>query len=239
MKTSIRMIVLFLVSICSYAKEVNVYLLFEETGLYQAIKEFNSYLEKNDVLKRYQIEPFLGHHPLHITLFLADYSDARIKELKHRVALLAEHWHPITIKTTHLFITSGNYVMLDVDNSNQSHGLNSQLQQMSDDATMRLTEIRNFSAPIPDWAEAIPEKKKAFLHYGSPNVFFEYSPHFSLMAKNFADPSQSQEFHKELSELIQTYHFPEMELKSHSIAMGYVDSYGQVTQEIARFTLNK
>ncbi|KGP62718.1 hypothetical protein EP47_13510 [Legionella norrlandica] len=238
MKLSIRIIVLFLMSICSYAKEINVYLLFEEPGLHQSVKEFNSYLEKNDILKRYQIEPFLEHHPLHITLFLADYSEPSIEELKHRVSLIAKHWHPIAIKTTNLLITAGNYVMLDVDNSKQHNGLNSELQRMSDDVTMRLTELRNFGAKIPDWAESIPEKKKAFIHYGSPNVFFEYSPHFSLMAKNFSDPSQSQEFHKELSELIQTYYFPKMQSKSHIIAMGYVDSYGQITQEIARFTLN-
>lgn len=238
MKLLFKVLLLYLMAIYSYAKEVNVYLLFETPELYQAITEFNAYLEKNNIFARYQIEPFLRHHPLHSTLFLADYSEDRIEELKHRVTKIAKHWHPITIKTSQLFVTSGNYVMLDIDNTNRIKGQNPELQRLSDQMTMALTELRYFDAQIPDWIVSIPEKRKAFLRYGSPNVFFEYSPHFTLMAKDFPDPIQARQFQNEMSQLIQSYYFPEILAQSSVIAIGYVDSFGQITQEIERINLS-
>ncbi|WP_174905294.1 hypothetical protein [Legionella gratiana] len=85
----------------------------------------------------------------------------------------------------------------------------------------------------------MPEKRKAFLRYGSPNVFFEYSPHFTLMAKHFRNPSQAKQFQNEMSQLIQSYNFPKILTQSSVIAMGYVDSFGQITQEIERIKLPK
>lgn len=61
--------------------------------------------------------------------------------------------------------------MLDVDNSNQANGQNPELQRLSDQITMELTELRNFKAPTPGWTTSMPDKRKAFLRYGSPNVF--------------------------------------------------------------------
>lgn len=47
---------IILITFHSYAKGVNVYLLFDSLDLYQSIKKFNSYLERNEILARYQIE---------------------------------------------------------------------------------------------------------------------------------------------------------------------------------------
>ncbi|EEZ97021.1 conserved hypothetical protein [Legionella longbeachae D-4968] len=128
--------------------------------------------------------------------------------------------------------------MLDVDNSNQANGHNPELQRLSDQITMELTELRNFKAPTPGWTTSMPDKRKAFLRYGSPNVFFEYNPHFTLMAKHFIDPIQAKQFQQEMSQLIQSYKFPKILSQSSVIAIGYVDSFGQITQEIQRINLN-
>ncbi|QEY52858.1 2'-5' RNA ligase family protein [Legionella longbeachae] len=237
MKLIIKIFILFLVTFYTYAQKVNVYLLFDAPNLSKSIEEFNIYLKKNKFLTRYHIEPFLSHHPLHITLFLADYPEEHINELQKRVSKIARHWHPIQIKTTQLVVVGG-YVMLDVDNSNQANGQNPELQRLSDQITMELTELRNFKAPTPGWTTSMPDKRKAFLRYGSPNVFFEYNPHFTLMAKHFIDPIQAKQFQQEMSQLIQSYKFPKILSQSSVIAIGYVDSFGQITQEIQRIKLN-
>lgn len=237
MKLLIKAFAIFLVTFSAYAKKVNVYLLFDAPELHQSIQEFNLYLKKNKLLTRYQIEPFLTHHPLHITLFLADYPEEHIKELQKRVSKIAKHWHPIQIKTSQI-VTAGGYVMLDIDNTNRTNGQNPELQRLSDEITMELTELRDFNAPIPNWATSIIEKRKAFLRYGSPNVFFEYSPHFTLMAKHFIDPTQAKQFQQEMSQLIQSYNFSKILTQSSVIGIGYVNSFGQITQEIQRIKLN-
>jgi hypothetical protein len=230
---------LSLIVVNTYAKSINVYLQFEDPALSHSIQAFNDYLENNGIFSRYQLEPFLKHYPLHITLFLATYPETHIEAINQRIRALAQHWDPISINTTQLFVTAGNYVMLDVDNANLPDGQNPALQQLSDAITLKLTGLRDFNAKIPDWAESIPEKRKAFMRYGSPGVFVEYSPHFTLMTKNFNDPAQAKQFQKEMNHLIKTWSFSSVSTTSAVIAIGYVDEFGQITKEIARFSLRK
>ena len=135
------------------------------------------------------------------------------------MAEIATHWAPVSIKTTKIFVTEGNYVMLDLDN-NQINGENPPLQQLSDAVALDLNLFRDTEAKIPDWAQSIPEKRKAFERYGSPNVFFEYNPHFSFMAKVFADPAQAKQFQQEITALIDQYSFSEMKTKLVAIGIG-------------------
>lgn len=230
---------LVLLPSCLFAKEINVYLRFDEQSLHQALKKFNKFLDSKAVLSRYQIEPFLEHHPSHITLFLASYSEENMGEVKKQVTSIAKQWHPLTVTATHIFLTPGNYVMLDLDMARQPDGRNHPLQQLSDEMVMKLTNLRDFNAQIPAWAESISEKKKAFLRYGSPNVFFEFSPHFSLMAKNFDDPEEQARFQNEMNQLIREFDFPEIITESSVIGIGYVNSFGQITEEIASYRLDK
>lgn len=237
MKLICKVLILFIIPLCLFAKEINVYLRFDDPNLLQTVKQFNDYLESKSILSRYNIEPFLGNHPMHITLYLTAYPEKNLVELKQRVAAIARTWPAIGFKTTNIFLTAGNYVMLDLDMARQEDGQNHLLQQLSDKVIFRLSNLRDFNAKIPDWAESIPEKKKAFMRYGSPNVFFEFSPHFSLMAKNFSDPVEQQAFQREMKQLIGEYDFPEMNISSAVIGVGYVNSFGQVTEELAAYPL--
>lgn len=222
---------------CSSAVPINVYLRFDDPKLYQAVEGFNAFLESKSVLTRYQIEPFLRKHPLHTTLYLASYPDVHLKEIKRRVKRIAKQWAPIQLKTGLLSITPGNFVMLDVDLTKYASGQNHSLQQLSDVMVSQLSNLRNFKALPPDWVQSFPGKKKAFLNYGSPNVFFEFTPHFSLMAKYFADTEEQTRFQNELTELIKEYSMDEINTESALIGIGYVDKFGQVTKEIAAYPL--
>lgn len=238
MKLICKILILFIIPLCLFAKDINVYLRFDDPSLLQTVKQFNDYLESKSILSRYQIEPFLGNHPMHISLYLTSYPEKNLVKLKQRVEAIARKWPAVGFKITNVFLTAGNYVMLDLDMAKQEDGQNHLLQQLSDTVTARLTNLRDFNAKIPDWAESIPEKKKAFMRYGSPNVFFEFSPHFSLMAKNFRDPVEQRAFQKEMNQLIEEYDFPEMNTSSAVIGIGYVNSFGQVTEEIAAYSLD-
>lgn len=239
MKWIYKTLLLSLFSAISYAKEINVYLKFNDPALARVVSQFNNYLETKGIFNKYQLRPFLDKHPLHLTLFLASYPDDRLGDLKQAVAALARRWGPIKLKTTTIFLTKSNYVMLDIDNNRQANGQNSLLQQLSDETVMRLSGLRDLNAAIPLWAESIPEKRRAFTIYGSPNVFFEYNPHFSLMAAVWRDPLQAISFQKEITQLIDSYPFPKLRTGSMAIALGYVDSFGQITEELASFPLGK
>src|SRR5207245_1990032 len=97
---------------------------------------------------------------------------------KH-IAQIAKSWKPIKLKTTSIFLTPGGFVMLGIDMTKQSSGQNHRIQQLSDKLISQLSKLRDFKASIPAWAESIPAKRKAFISYGSPNVFFEFDPHLS------------------------------------------------------------
>ncbi|KTD59013.1 2'-5' RNA ligase family protein [Legionella shakespearei] len=237
MNTLAKVVMLFFLPFSLFAKDINVYLRFDDSKLYQEIKKFNNFLDSKGVFSRYQIEPFQDHHPSHITLYLATYPEEHKEEIKMQVASFAKKKRPVQVIARHLSVTAGNYVMLDLDMGKQESGENHPVQRLSDEMVMRLTNLRDFNAKIPVWAESIPEKKKAFMNYGSPNVFFEFNPHFSLMAKNFDDPKEQARFQKEMTQLVAEYDFPDVLTESSAIGIGYVNSFGQVTEEIASYPL--
>jgi hypothetical protein len=219
-----------------HAASINVYLKCDEPKLIQSLRALNNYLERHHVFDKYQIHPFLNQHPLHLSLYLATYSDDTLPEIKKRVAEIAKIWAPVSIKTSKLLVTEGNYVMLDVANV-LIDGNNAPLQQLSDWVTINLNLLRDSSAKIPDWVQSNPEKRKAFERYGSPNVFVEFSPHFSLMAKLFSDSGEAKAFRQELTALLSQYPFPELTIQSVALGIGYVDNFGQITKELASYPL--
>ncbi len=133
--------------------------------------------------------------------------------------------------------------MLDVDYKQQKNGLPPPLQECSDTLVFALSKMRDTKAPIPAWAKNYPIKQRAYLRYRSPNVFFEFSPHFTIMAKKFEDKETAQAFHDEVQYLIAQYRqqYPDNQktIKSTQFGIGYVNQYGQITSEITGFSLQK
>ncbi|WP_367606259.1 2'-5' RNA ligase family protein [Legionella sp. W05-934-2] len=225
------------------ALPLNIYVSYEDNVLKEYIHHFTDYLKSNGIFEKYHIEPFIDRFPLHTTLYLADFESNHIADVTKIMTRVTANWHPFTIATAKIYITEGNYVMLDVDYQIQSNGLNPIIQNYSDEMVLAVHDLRNQNAPIPDWAKNYPSKQRAYQRYGSPNVFFELSPHFTLMAKKFKDSKTAQAFHDDVALLIQQYEQNNLETPIHltaaHIGLGYVNEYGQITKEIERFGFGK
>lgn len=230
---------LFLLMPQAVGRSVNVYLELDNLAVYQSIEQFNQFLKSKGIFKKYDMEPFLHAYPLHITLYLTDYPDKNIPQLVKRVAFLAKFWQAGALKTTSFYVTEGNYVMLGIDLAPEPDGSNPYLQQMSDEVVLQLNALRDHKAPIPDWAMNNAVKRQAFSLYGSPNVFFEYTPHITLMAKAFKTAEEAAAFHDDMAAIIKEYRqFKPLRFNASAIGVGYTDAFGQITQPFAHFKLS-
>ncbi len=216
------------------AMQINTYLKFDSPQLTDQVRQFNTYLEKQGVFARYHVKPFLEQHPLHITLYMTEYPADQIEAIRQRVAELARENPAPTMKTGSIVLGGGNYVMLDIAHQPEKAG-NSALQNLSDHLVLQLQPLRDLNASMPSWAANMPVKAKAFRIYGSPSVFFEYEPHFSLIAKKFSNNQEEKRFRLEMEKWIQSYSFPAIPLQATAIAIGKVNSFGQITEELASY----
>ena len=231
----ITIYLLLLVPTLILAAPINVYVRLDDPVLAKSVSEFNNELKRRGIFERYGFEPFLNRHPLHATLYLATYSKARAEEVVEVARRLACHSLPVRLEITGLSLTNTNFVMLNIDN--EAMPQNPPLQQLSDMATLKLAGLRDYNAHIPDWVKSIPAKRKAFERYGSPNVFFEFNPHISLMAPVLKEGERSHAFRGEVQTVIDAWGFPYLTLKPTVLGVGYADEQGQITKEIAHFEL--
>jgi hypothetical protein len=201
------------------------------------IEDFNKYLAKSGILKKYNITPFLENHPIHITLYLTDFDVKKLDDIKTEVKKIASRWKKFIIKTTYINPSKSSFVMLEVDNSKQKNGDNNKLQAFSDEVIFRLMKYRDKNAEIPSWAKTYPAKKRSFELYGTPNAFMEFTPHFSILAGIFKSQNQKNAFLKEMTKLVSEYKYKPIEAEVHSIGIGYVNNFGQVTEEIADYPM--
>ncbi len=220
------------------AKDLNIFVGFDDKVLKSEIQEFNQCLEKTQILSRYEIEPFITHFPLHITLYLSSFEEYKWPQVMEKVNAISHNWSSFSLKTTGVYLSQSNYVMLDIE-FNTEFTEQPILQQLSDATVLELNNDRDFNAPIPPWAESIPVKKKAFAHYGSPNVFFEFSPHFTLFAKTFDDPNIEKEFRLDMKAALSQCIIDPVLLKAQFIGVGEVDEFGQVTHTLGEFPLHR
>jgi len=229
--------ILICYSTLGFCDQINVYLKFNNPKLTREIQQFNAYLDEHDVFSTYDIRPLIEHYPLHVTLYLADYHHSSIQKLKEITQHLAAKARPISLELNQIYVTPGTYVMLSIKQADTKDVPYSPLQKLSDKTVIKLAPLRDTEATIPVWAANFPEKQRAFRQYGSPGVFFEYAPHFTLMAKEFEQPETSAAFQQEMKALISQYPFPQFKIDATEMAIGYVDEYGQITEEIASFPL--
>ncbi len=235
MKTIIFLICL-IYSFNINALAINVYLKTDDKILKNNIKSFNRYLQNTNFLEKYKVQPFLNHHPLHITLYLTEYPSTALPELLNKVQKIATKLQPINASATQFNPTASHYLMIDV--ALKHADANHPLQQASDRCVYHLSGLRDIHAPIPPWARTIPSKYRAFLSYGSPNVYFEFAPHFSILAKKFDNEREGLAFDEELKALVTAYPSPfPVNFSLNTLAVGLVDDFGQITEEIAAYPL--
>lgn len=213
---------------------VNVYLRFAPNNeIVDRINQFDVMLNKNNIFSQYQLTPFIQKHPIHITLYLTHYKRTQLAHIIKHVAEIAQHTQLMNIKVKKIETNPSMYTMLFIDNNNS-------LQQLSNEIVLRLMPFRDKQAQIPLWANQDKNKQYSFSHFGSPNVFENYSPHFSLFAAEHLTPAEATSLTATLVPLIKNFnntHTKAIEAPPIAIGIGLANAQGQIVKELQSFTI--
>lgn len=213
---------------------INVYLkLNPDNEVAKLVNEFNQFLAQEQLLTTYQITPYIDKHPLHVTLYMANYSEAQIPQIIKRVATLAKQEKPILLVTSQLVPFTNGYVMLSVTNASRIQGLSNKTLNI-------LSDLRDKHARIPTWAAKDVDRQIVFNQYGSPNVLNYFNPHFSIFSAEHLNKFDSARLYQQLQQLIPQYtknHQIQIRTKAFAIGIGIADSQGQIIKELKSFTL--
>ncbi|ASQ44832.1 2'-5' RNA ligase family protein [Legionella clemsonensis] len=217
----------------SNSQSVNVYLKFSpDNNALKLIKDFNRYLGKNKIFSHYRLTPFLVAHPLHLTLYLTNYNPKHLPQISQRIQRIAKQTKPIIVKTGKIEISSSRYTMLSISNSKP-------LQALSNKVVIQLMAFRDQRTPIPSWVKNNAAKRLSFLRFGSPNVFANFSPHFSIFAADHLTSKDAKKLQEALTPLLNQFNSKKSALDAQAIAIGIglADAQGQIMQELYAFPL--
>lgn len=128
--------------------------------------------------------PLKGYQ-IHCTLYMTQYPVNSLDKVAAIVTDLASNTREFEIQSTGLEITSGDWFFMNLER-------NRNLQTFSDQIVEKLAALRHPSNFVPDWAKDNPTKVEYITKYGSPNVYAEFNPHLTLLAKS--DGSKLQRF---------------------------------------------
>ncbi|HOY68516.1 MAG TPA: DUF1045 domain-containing protein [Candidatus Ozemobacteraceae bacterium] len=124
--------------------------------------------------------PAMGYQ-VHCTLYMTQYSPEKTKTVQGIVASLAETVRPFPVRAAGISATKDFWMFINLD-----RGRN--LQTLSDTVVQSLSGHRFPSDFIPEWVKQYPQKLEYITKYGSPNVFAEFEPHLTILAKS--DPQK-------------------------------------------------
>ncbi len=214
---------------------INIYLkLSPRNDVQNYGNQFKKILTHDKELADYNLKPIFDNHPLHITLYLTQYSLKNTKHLINYIKKLSQQFHAFTIKAQYLTATPSGYVMLQI--KPQPY-----LQHLSDTVVRSVNHLRDPLANVPCWAAHNPQKISSFKQYGSPNVFTNYAPHFTFLAPNKTYSVQEEnQLNQRLINSIAQFnqkHPTAIEATVSAVAIGIADEQGQIIQELASFTL--
>ncbi|MCX5774618.1 MAG: hypothetical protein NTX05_08495 [Fusobacteria bacterium] len=221
----------------SQYRDINVFLQFTPQIANQ-ISDFNQVLTTQGMWSKYATEPLINTHSVHLTLYLTTYNTKSLPEIIKIVKEDAKSMKQFAVSTSSIQASTSNYVMLFVNNSKNPDGTNNLMQVYSDRLVGGLSPIRYLQASIPAWASSIPDKEAAYKLYGSPNVYTQFSPHFSILVANVPSANEST-FISDMNGCILNDNFQPVTATAVSIGVGYADVNGQVTQILANFPLKK
>jgi hypothetical protein len=173
-----------------------------------------------------QTFPQLGFQ-IHCTLYMTRFAEDRQSDVLEKVKELAARVKEFSVKTTGLELTSGNWFFLNLDRAGG-------LQALSDSVVQRLAPLRFPDEHVPDWAKPFPQKVEYITTWGSPNVFAEFNPHLTLLAR--ADPEKLRGF---LARHANNPAFgAPLEGKIVAIGVGVADGNGQIKDPLVILPLN-
>lgn len=195
------------------------------------ISGINQTFESSGIYSQYNIKPLILSHKVHLTMYLTQYDDSQIANIERVVEEIAKETKPFTVYDSGITLKSSNYLMLDVQNSIP-------LQILSDQLAAALMCYRDKNAVVPAWANSYPLKKLMFEHYGSPNVYSGFDPHFSIFVVKIPESQQSQ-FNQQINSHLKSLKFTPHSYLVTSLGIGITDENGQIVQEIKEYNLNK
>lgn len=178
--------------------------------------------------KEHEVSSFpLDDFEIHCTLYMTFYTPDMVEKILEKIEKYANENQAFNIRTSGLEITSSNWFFLNFH-------INEPLQKLSNDITKMLSPLRIVSDYVPAWAREYPNKIKMIQNFGSPNVFDEFNPHLTFLARgdedkltNFMNDHKDSSFAKDIDG------------KVVAIGVGIADNNGQIKEPLNVFPLNQ
>lgn len=167
-----------------------------------------------------------GYQP-HCTLYMTAYPKGRQKLVATIVRRIANSTKQFPINTKGIEVAASDWLFMGLEN-------NKELQALCDEVANRLAFLRAKSDYVPAWAKNMPAKVECIKKYGSPNVFSQFDPHLTLLAKS--DGEMLRRFKTYCEDKI--YNKP-VAGKVVAIGYGLADKDGQIKTPIEVFPLAK
>lgn len=165
-----------------------------------------------------------GYQP-HCTLYMTAYPMGQQEKVAKIVEEIAKNTKQFPLNTKGIEVATSDWLFMGLEN-------NKELQALCDDVATKLCDLRAKSDYVPEWAKSIPAKVECITKYGSPNVFSQFDPHLTLLAKS--DPEMLNRFKTKFAEKI--YSKP-VTGKVVAIGYGHADRDGQIKEPIQVFPL--
>lgn len=154
------------------SEKINVFAVVSN-DIETACREAATTLMQEEALESF---PLRGYQ-IHCTLYMTQYPVGSLEKVASIVAEIASNTKVFDIQSTGLEITSGSWFFLNLDR-------NRNLQTFCDAVVEKLAPLRSPSDFVPEWAKDNPTKVEYITKYGSPNVYGEFNPHLTLLAKS-------------------------------------------------------
>lgn len=141
-------------------------------GIESAILKNARLLKEEDDIDSY---PNMGFQ-IHCTLYMTQFSEKNLDRIIARIKALTAQKKSFSIETCGLFLTLDNWLFMNIYE-------NPDLQALSDFVVRLLSPLRLKTNYVPSWVLSYPEKLEYIEKYGSPNVFGQFDPHFTFLAR--------------------------------------------------------
>lgn len=220
-----------LYSTYSYATDqfINVFAIVDNSASGQ-VHQINQTMKNRGIYKRYSIKPFSDRHLVHMTMYLTHYNDDKVSDILEQVSKIATSTNQFSTKTKGLELKASNFLMLNVEN-------NDAIQNLSNLTVTRLSPYRNKNINITAYAKNDPVKVDMFEKYGSPSVFNQFEPHFSIFSATVSKNKQIV-FQQNVNRVIADIIFPPQDITVIGLGVGLADINGQITKVIKTYKLS-
>ncbi len=209
---------------------INIFALTDKTTDSQ-IEQINQTMSKSNVYSHYDVEPFNKNHPVHLTMYLTQYSESQVLNLERAMSGIAHQTERFNINTAGVSLKASNFLMLNVENTPR-------LQSLSDKVVAKASAYRDVNSVIPAWANSYPLKVQMFREYGSPNVYEGFDPHFSIFAAKIK-PSEQEQFEKNVNFALNQSKFKSESVKVTGLGIGIANDDGQIIKIIKVYSFKK